>query len=282
MLAALRDGDGSLLLAVFRAAGRAAYEKELLRTKRLAEESEARASAMATALQQTLLPPALPTVPGLDLAAAYRPAGRGNEVGGDFYDVFELADGEWAVVLGDVSGKGVTAAAVTALARFVLRAWSVRDPSPAQALRGLDDGLRAADTEHFCTAVVLRLRPVPGGWSCRFAVGGHGLPLLSGPGGPPVEVGTPGSLVGALDEPEFHDSELVLEPGQLLVLCTDGVDEARRDREFFGEHRIAAVVEEHLGGPSGLVDALLRAVLDFQDDSPRDDIAIVALAVPAR
>jgi sigma-B regulation protein RsbU (phosphoserine phosphatase) len=121
-------------VAVFDATRRRAYERELLRAKERAEESEARARALARTLQQTLIPPTPPTIPDLDVAAAYRPAGDGTEVGGDFYDVFEVANGDWVITLGDVCGKGSAAAVITALARYTLRAASMESASPARAL----------------------------------------------------------------------------------------------------------------------------------------------------
>jgi phosphoserine phosphatase RsbU/P len=105
-----RGADGEpvvVRVAVFDATERRLYEQELLRARRSAEEAESRALSLARTLQQTLIPPHPPDIPGLELAAAYRPAGDGAEVGGDFYDVFQRADGDWIVVLGDVSGKGV-------------------------------------------------------------------------------------------------------------------------------------------------------------------------------
>ena len=115
-----RDADGvprSIRIAVFLAGDRRSYEGELLAARRRAEASEARARLMALTLQTSLLPPELPRVPGLDLGAVYRPAGRGDEVGGDFYDVFSTGPDDWAVAVGDVVGKGVTAATLTSLVR---------------------------------------------------------------------------------------------------------------------------------------------------------------------
>ncbi|HEV3365789.1 MAG TPA: PAS domain S-box protein, partial [Acidimicrobiia bacterium] len=119
------DETGAAVLSrtmIFDATERRSYEQELLRAKRSAEESEARARLLAETLQRSLIPPAPPAIPGLDVAAVYRPAGYGDQVGGDFYDVFETGRDDWALVVGDVCGKGPEAAAVTALARYTLRA----------------------------------------------------------------------------------------------------------------------------------------------------------------
>ncbi len=102
---------------MFDATERRSYERELLAAKRRAEESEVHASLLSRTLQQTLIPPEIPHIPGLDVAAVYRPAGDGEEIGGDFYDVFQIGVDDWMVAIGDVQGKGANAAVVTALAR---------------------------------------------------------------------------------------------------------------------------------------------------------------------
>ena len=125
-----RDEAGSPLVirtAVFDASHRRRYEEELLREKQ-------RATSLARTLQQTLIPPHVPSIDGLQVAAEYRPAGDGTEVGGDFYDIFQADDDDWVVTIGDVCGKGVGAAVVTALARYTLRAAAMQDPSPAHGL----------------------------------------------------------------------------------------------------------------------------------------------------
>lgn len=145
-----RDADGTptaIRTAVFDATERRRYERELLAAKRRAEEAEGRAVRLAQTLQQTLIPPTPPHVPGLDVAAAYRPAGDGAHVGGDFYDVFQVSADDWVVVLGDVQGKGADAAAVTALARYTVRAAAVDHDAPHDVLRTLDQVLRRAETD---------------------------------------------------------------------------------------------------------------------------------------
>jgi sigma-B regulation protein RsbU (phosphoserine phosphatase) len=278
-----RDADGAprvVRTAVFDATERREYERELLRAKQRAEESQARATSMARALQRTLIPPAPPQIPGLDVAAAYRPAGTGDEVGGDFYDIFPVATGDWVVVLGDVSGKGVQAAIVTALARHTIREAAVRLTSPSEVLRALSEVLLEHETDRFCTAVLLRLRMQDGGWSVTVSAGGHPLPLLVPGHGEPIEVGTTGSLLGAIAEIELHDETIPLRPGDAVMLYTDGVTEGRRDREFYGEERLAAVVRRESGSATSLVDAVVDDVLAFQGQDARDDIAVLVLKSP--
>jgi sigma-B regulation protein RsbU (phosphoserine phosphatase) len=278
-----RDAAGAprvVRIALFDATERREYERELLREKKRAEESEARASALARTLQGTLIPPSPPDIPGLDVAAVYRPAGDGAEVGGDFYDVFQVAHDDWVIVLGDVCGKGIDAAVVTALARYTVRAVAVRVSSANEVLRTLNDVLLGHETDRFCTAALLRLRKRADGWSVTMASGGHPLPLLLTPGGTPRPVGENGPLIGVLEDPEFPDHTLLLEPGSTLVLYTDGVTEARRRREFFGEGRLHVSVVAHGASAPALVEGLLAEVLEFQHDRPRDDVAVVALRVP--
>jgi phosphoserine phosphatase RsbU/P len=268
--------------AVFDASQRRAYERELVRTKQQAEESEIRARTLAQTLQRSFLPPIDPRIPGLQLGAVYRPAGDGTEVGGDFYDVFEVGPDDWCVVIGDVCGKGVEAAIVTSLARHTVRAVSVRQTEPSTALATLNEVLLHHETDRFCTLVVLRLRrEAAGGWTATVSCGGHPLPFLIRRPGPPVTFGQPGSLVGVLDEPRFFDTTVTLGTGDVIVLYTDGVPEARSQTgEFFGDDRLRAFLEVgHLSAPV-LVEELLDEVMQFQSQQPRDDIALVAIAVP--
>ena len=260
-----QDTEGApraVRIAVFDATHRREYERELLRAKQQAEQSERRAQALARTLQSTLIPPSPPSLPGLDVTAAYRPAGNGEEVGGDFYDVFEIAEGDWVVALGDVCGKGVDAAVVTALVRHTIRALTVLRSRPSDVLTALNDVLLASGSERFCTVVVVRLSLEAGAWSATLSSGGHPLPLHVSPGGAMETVGEPGTLIGVLPDVRLEDRSVALEPGDLFVLFTDGVTEGRRGSEFFGEQRLRA------------------SVLDFQEGRARDDIAVVTVRVP--
>ena len=276
-----RAGDGTpsvIRVVVVDATERREYERELLRAKRRAEESELRARTLAHTLQRTLMPPVPPAIPGLELHAVYRPAGTGEEVGGDFYDVFEIGEDDWVVTLGDVCGKGVGAAVVTALVRHTLRALAVRTASPAQVLYTLDEVLQHHPSGRFCTIALLRLRRTDEGWRTSLSLGGHPHPLLLSPGAEVEDVGTPGSLVGAFADPSFADSGFALPPGSGLVLFTDGVTEARRGNEMYGEQRLRDVAAKHAIGE--VAEAVLGDVLAFQGGSPRDDIAVVTVSVP--
>ncbi|MDP1794648.1 MAG: SpoIIE family protein phosphatase, partial [Acidimicrobiales bacterium] len=154
------DADDQPVLvrtAVFGASERRAYERELMRAKDEAERAQRRSAKLARTLQQTLIPPAPPNIPGLDVAAAYRPAGAGDEVGGDFYDVFQIDEDDWVVVVGDVQGKGPEAAVVTALVRHTVRAAAVLDQDPSQILDTVNTVLLRDGIDRFCTLVIARL-----------------------------------------------------------------------------------------------------------------------------
>ena len=276
------DGDPRVTrVALFDATDRRLYERELLAAKQRAEQSEQRAVRLARTLQQTLIPPGTPDIPGLDLAAAYRPAGRGDEVGGDFYDVFQLGDGDWVVTLGDVCGKGAEAAVVTSLVRHTVRALAVSERSPADLLNQLNDILlSSSDPDRFCTVVVLRLHRTDDGWEVTGSSGGHPLPYLVRAGAAPVPLGEPGMLVGVFAGTSYAESTVPLAPGDALFAYTDGATEARSGDAFFGDERLVETLSPPAGA-AALVQRVLGEVLDFQDQLPRDDIALLAVRVPA-
>jgi sigma-B regulation protein RsbU (phosphoserine phosphatase) len=279
-----RGDDGyprAVRIAVFDATERRSYERELLEAKERAEESERDARALARALQHTLIPPTPPAIPGLDLATAYRPAGQGAEVGGDFYDVFRVGADDWFITLGDVCGKGYEAAIVTTLVRHTLRALCVGEQRPATVLAALDAVLHEHSTDRFCTAVLLRLRRDGGSWLVTLALGGHPQPLLLRPDLPPEPCGAHGPLLGVVDDARFEDTTLRLDPGDALLLYTDGVIEGRHGSDLYGEHRLAAIAESVGPHPAALVEALVHEVLSFQDGTLRDDVALVAFGPPA-
>ncbi len=278
------DASGAPVMvrtAMFDATERRAYESELLAARLRAEESEAKATALARTLQATFLPPAIPSVPGLDVGGAYRPAGDGSEVGGDFYDVFETGRGTWAVVLGDVCGKGPDAAVVTALARYTVRAEALRTPYPSAVLAGLHGALVRHHPDHFCTAVLGMVEATYGGIRLTVSSGGHHLPLRVGADGAVGTVGETGTNLCMLDTPSLRDTTAVLAPGDVVVLYTDGVTEARQGREFFEDDRLLSVIRDSLALPAQeLADRIVAAVVDYQGDNVRDDIAVVVLRVP--
>jgi sigma-B regulation protein RsbU (phosphoserine phosphatase) len=266
-------------IAVFDATERRAYERELVRAKERAEESERRSRELARTLQQTLLPPSEPGIPGLDVAAAFRPA-QGVDIGGDFYDVFEVGDGDWVAVIGDVCGKGVQSAMLTALVRHTLRAVVVGLHAPSQALSALNEVLLQHDTDRFCTVVLVRMQRRHGGWDATVGTGGHPRPFLVSAGRAPAEVGGPGPLLGVRHDPVFEDERLSLGPGDTLVMYTDGITESRGAAGYYGEDRLQASLVRAGGPARAVVEAVVADVVTFSDGAPRDDIAVLALRVP--
>ena len=274
------DGEPQISrFAFFDATERRRYELELLEAKKRAEASEARAVHLAETLQQTLIPPT-PHVPGLEVASAYRPAGRGDEVGGDFYDVFQVGDDEWVLALGDVSGKGAEAAVVTALVRHSIRALAIVERSPQALLEKLNDILMESDTDRFCTVVVAFLSKKGDDWDVVTSSGGHPMPFVLRPTQPPEPFGKSGTFVGAFDEVHFSEAEMTLHPGESIFFHTDGVTEARQGREFFGDSRLVEALAEP-DAPWVVVQRVLDRVLDFQGQLPKDDIELLAVRVPA-
>jgi serine phosphatase RsbU (regulator of sigma subunit) len=236
---------------------------------------------IARTLQESLLPPLLPELPGVDVGARFHAAGQGYEVGGDFYDVFEIGGGSFGVAIGDVCGKGPDAAAVTALARYTLRATALTEASPALVLKTLNEAmLKQPGERRFCTVAYARFDPTPTGMSATIAAGGHPLPLTLRAGSEPAEAGRPGTLLGVVPDPDIEDTSIDLFPGDSLVLFTDGVTEARAPKRVWGSNDLARFVGVHEPlRAAAIAERIERGALSAQADEPRDDVAIVVLKV---
>jgi phosphoserine phosphatase RsbU/P len=231
------------------------------------------------ALQSSLLPPALPTVAHVEFGARYAAAGEGNDVGGDFYDVFDLPDDEWALAIGDVCGKGPEAAAITGLARNVLRLLGRDGIDPPAVLRRLNTAiLDLGDRGRFCTAAMATVRATRAGMTVRLSAGGHPPPVLVTAAGDACFVGTSGSLLGVFEDVEVAADTLVLAPGDALVFYTDGVTERRDGDVMFGDDNLLAVCAAGAGSPAddlaGLVESAVR---DFSSGASRDDLAVLVV-----
>ncbi|WP_055699233.1 MULTISPECIES: PP2C family protein-serine/threonine phosphatase [Streptomyces] len=291
-LAALVMDQLELRLSALRVLRR---ERELLdaatAARDRAERDRARTAEFAAALQSTLLPPALPQVPGLQAACHYTTASV-HDVGGDFYDVFPLGTDRWAFCLGDVSGRGTTAAALTSLIRDTLRATAPLETDPRTVLETLNKALlpdRAADVR-LCTLVLGTLAPDPaGGFAITLTGGGHPpayhlRPALDGlrPRAEPMEL-TGGMLLGVLAEAPFVSRTLRLAPGEALLLYSDGLIASRTSHGGrFDEENLAAHLAHHAAtsaapGAAAIIDDLTTLLATFPD-GPADDVALLALS----
>lgn len=259
--------------------------------RRTAEADAERYAELAWTLQESLLPPDMPVIEGIELAARFHPAGDGSEIGGDFYDLFEVRDDEWFAVVGDVCGKGAGAARLTALTRYTLRATGMRIRNLERNLTDLNAVLarqyeqdRNRKQHRFATAAVVRFRCAPeGGVLVRAGSGGHPAPLVLRRDGRVEELPCRGPLLGVFDSASFTTHATRLEPGEVLVLHTDGVTEARRGREEFGEDRLRDLLASKQGRPAeSVAGAIQAAVLEFQGGVARDDIAVLALRAAER
>jgi serine phosphatase RsbU (regulator of sigma subunit)/anti-sigma regulatory factor (Ser/Thr protein kinase) len=235
---------------------------------------------VARTLQASLLPPRLPEIPGLTVASRYDPIGDGSLVGGDFYDVFPVADGRWCLVLGDVCGQGVPAAALTSLVRYTVRAAARMWQSPAEVLRFTNDAILDHDTgERFCTLLVAVVRTGAEGATVTLAAGGHHLPLHRAADGSVRPVGQVGTAMGLVRHPDVSDTTIRLGVGEVLVLTTDGVIEARdAEGEVVGEGFLEHLVDVHGDeGAEALAGAIERAVLAVGGGRAGDDVAVLVV-----
>ncbi|MGV9360868.1 PP2C family protein-serine/threonine phosphatase [Amycolatopsis sp. NPDC003731] len=279
------DGQAQLIrTTIFDARDRRAYEQELLRAREEAERERDRVQRLARTLQQTLLPPALAEVPGVQVAAYYHPASA-DEVGGDFYDLFPLTGDTWGFFLGDVSGKGAAAAVVTSLARYTLRAAAVHDPEPATVLDRLNTVLhheyRGADPR-YCTVIQGRIRPGADGAAVTLATGGHPPALLIRADGTSAFLPVPGGqLVGALPRARFATEDVFLNPGDTLLLYTDGLTEARtQGRVRYSEEQLRTHLTGLAPTTAPAVITAVTGLLAGFGDGVEDDTALLALSIP--
>ncbi|WP_431047442.1 SpoIIE family protein phosphatase [Streptomyces sp. P1-3] len=240
-------------------------------------------TAISQSLQRSLLPPELPEVPGVEVEVIYRAAGEGNEVGGDFYDLFPIRDDAYGFAIGDVCGTGPEAAAVTGLARHALRLLAREGfggPAVLERLNAaiLDEGARS----RFLTLLYGELWPqADGGALLKVVCAGHPLPLRLRPDGRVEPAAEPQPLLGVMDDLELYEQTVTLDPGDVLLCVTDGVTERREGSRMLGDDGLMDVLTTCTGLTAGAVAArVLRAVERFAPDPPSDDMAILAMRVP--
>lgn len=262
--------------------------------KALAEELSARAAIsidnarlyqerhhVAQTLQRSLLPPLLPSIPGIDIGARYEPTGGDNEVGGDFYDVFRTSRKRWAIVIGDVCGKGADAAAMTGLARYTLRTAAMQRRQPRLILRLLNEILlEEASGERFCTVCLGILQPEVGGARLTFSSGGHPLPLVLRNDGRVEHPGSPGTLLGLLDEVDLVDQVIDLETNDVVLFYTDGVVDAEGPNGELGLSGLSDALKECAGRTAAEVAARIGdSVVELSQHEPSDDLALLVVKI---
>nr|WP_237536900.1 SpoIIE family protein phosphatase [Streptomyces sp. SID5785] len=238
--------------------------------------------AISQSLQRSLLPPELPEVPGVEVEVIYRAAGEGNEVGGDFYDLFPISDGAYGFAIGDVCGTGPEAAAVTGLARHALRLLAREGfggPAVLERLNAaiLDEGARS----RFLTLLYGELWPQQDGSAVlKMVCAGHPLPLRLRQDGTVVPFAEPQPLLGVMDDLELYEQTMTLDPGDVLLCVTDGITERREGTRMLGDDGLAEVLSTCTGLTAGAVAArIMRAVERFAADAPSDDMAILTMRV---
>ncbi|CQR61383.1 SpoIIE family protein phosphatase [Streptomyces leeuwenhoekii] len=240
-------------------------------------------TAISQSLQRSLLPPGLPQIDGVEVEVIYRAAGEGNEVGGDFYDLFPIRDGAYGFAIGDVCGTGPNAAAVTGLARHALRLLAregLSGPAVLERLNSaiLDEGARS----RFLTLLYGELRPrEDGSAELKVVCAGHPLPLRLRQDGTVEPAAEPQPLLGVIEDLELYEQTVTLDPGDVLLCVTDGVTERREGSRMLGDDGLADVLTTCTGLTAGAVAArIMRAVERFASDAPSDDMAILAMRVP--
>ncbi|MFB7647745.1 SpoIIE family protein phosphatase [Streptomyces sp. NPDC001251] len=239
--------------------------------------------AISRSLQRSLLPPGLPQIPGVEVEVIYRAAGEGNEVGGDFYDLFPIRDGAYGFAIGDVCGTGPEAAAVTGLARHALRLLAREGfggPAVLERLNAaiLDEGARS----RFLTLLYGELWPQEDGSAIlKVVCAGHPLPLRLRQDGTVEPAADPQPLLGVMEDLELYEQTITLDPGDVLLCVTDGITERREGTRMLGDDGLTDVLATCTGLTAGAVAArVLRAVERFAAEPASDDMAILSMRIP--
>jgi PAS domain S-box-containing protein len=272
---ARRRYDESDLALARAVAGRIAASLE---NRRLSDEQR----TIAATLQASLLPFDLPNVAGLELAVRYRASGAGVDVGGDFYDVFQLADDRWGVVIGDVCGTGPEAAALTGLVRHTIASAAWHGDDPAAVLDHLNRAMLDRGIRSFCTVAYGVVRSTGDGAELTLAIGGHPLPIVVAPDGTLTTCGRPGEIIGAFDDFTATTQRCLLEPGATVVFYTDGAIDVAPPHHLEPDELASMVGAAVRAGGSAddvatRIEDALGAHLDFNRRT--DDVALLVLRV---
>jgi sigma-B regulation protein RsbU (phosphoserine phosphatase) len=279
-------GQALLRITVLDARGRRSYERELLEERQRAEQERARAQTLASTLQRSLLPPSLYPPEGLEAAAHYHAAST-DDVSGDFYDLFPLTHDRWGFFLGDVCGKGATAATVTSLTRYALRSAAVFDEDPIAVLHNVDHVLKqsaADDSPQFCTVIFGVITPHDCGFNLHLASGGHPPPLVLSAGGEAHYADSVGGQpLGIVPNATFVATRIRLGEGDTLMLYSDDLTEARTGtgtERFDDDGALLRFAADHCPTAASTIIDEIRALLDDLGGGVEDDVAVLALGAP--
>lgn len=232
---------------------------------------------VASILQASILPEALPDFPELAMASSYRPAGDEAEIGGDYYDAFRAPDGALWLAIADVCGKGVVAATKTSMIKYSVRSLVAAGLAPGAVMAEINR--MVADTGEASDIVTLWVgRYDPDESLLMWSSGGHPPGLIRHADGASERLAATGPLLGAIPDVVFHQEEAAVHVGDVVLLYTDGVTEARSGNEFFGEERVRGALEAG-GTPDDVVQRLLADVRRFAHGELRDDVAILAVEI---
>jgi hypothetical protein len=233
---------------------------------------------VARTLRSSLMPAALPTIDGLQLESYFRPMGSGNEVGGDFYDVFEDKESCWMVV-GDVCGKGAEAAVLTSFLRHTTAAYAREGSGPGQVLSRVNSAMLEHDFDgRFATAILVRLTFGSGGVGLTVATAGHPAALLSRSDGGSKEFGEQGTLLGIFPDARIAESSTIMRAGDSLALYTDGLAEAYAPARLLSSGEMLSALNESPPGTAQEAIGTLLSLIDMGRGA-RDDIAILAMRI---
>lgn len=246
------------------------------------EKDQAR--ILIATLQDSLLPPSLPEIPELDVAACFLPAGSGTELVGDFYDVFQTSENAWSFLMGDVCGKGLEAAKLATFARHAVSSSAANGSGVGRVLERLNRTLLARKHEYdrYLTAVYGNICKLDGAYTLQVACAGHVPPLIKTATGSTEFIKAHGSIIGIFDDFQIEQDKRRLAPGDTIVMYTDGVTEARCGKDFFGEERL---VEALTNAPAdisaqALASLIQNSVRAFSRNEISDDVAIMVIKIP--
>lgn len=263
----------------------ASQSAQVIENARLYEEEKAlmglkREMKLAQEIQTKLLPEETPTLEGIDIAALNKPA---KEVGGDYYDFLNLDTDKWGFCIGDITGKGMPAALLMANLQATFRSQALISPTSSQCLAGTNHMLfRSTEETKFATFFYGILQQIEGQTMLSYSNGGHDPPVLFKQGNKPQFLEATGLLLGVLGDSEYEEVSITLDPGDVLLLYTDGITEAFNNEAVeFGLDRLISLVDENREHPAGeIMNRILESVRNHVDGAPpSDDITVIILKV---